>query len=850
MKTAPLLLVIGTRPEAIKMAPVYFALKNAEIPTLLCSTMQHDQLLLDVLNLFAITPDIQLNIMRHGQDLFYITQSVLQKIKEVIATVQPALIVVQGDTTSAMAASLAAFYANIPVAHIEAGLRTDDIQAPFPEEMNRRVISVVTAYHFAPTPTAVANILAHGIRRDQIFCTGNTIVDALRIIKEKITSRTLTVREDIRTHIEQCKKNKQRILVLTLHRRESFNGAIDHILHTINQIMQKNNDLFCVYAYHPNPHVIQAINRTHLNANERIYITEPLAYHDMVYLLDAADIVLTDSGGIQEEAVSLGKPVIVLREKTERMEGVLAGLAHVVGFDSEKINRAIEQALSIQLSLPQHVAHTFGDGYAADKIVAIIKTQYPLFGRQQKHLAMESPVEIIAAKQPTDVNKKICILGLGYIGLPTAIIASSHGFNVIGVDVDEVRVQQIMAGDPVIQEPLVYERLQLVLGSGHFRATTIIESADFFIIAVPTPITHDKKANVQYVFDATNTIATVLKKGDTVIVESTVPVGITDQVADVLAEKTGLPKEDFFVVHCPERVLPGNIMHELVHNDRILGGINERSVVVAKQFYKQFVRGCLYLTDAKTAEMVKLIENSSRDAQLAFAHQVASMAVQAGLSPYTLIELANKHPRVKILRPTCGVGGHCIAVDPWFLVESFPEQSNFIKAARQTNDAKPYEVIASIKKTSMRWQEHNRKQPTILLLGLTYKPDVDDLRESPALHIAQELLTDTTMQIRVHEPYVKATLLKPLFGDCLVTSLTDGISQADIVVFLVAHQRFSIIDKKLLHTKQILDFCGVLYQSHEKIHDNEISFWPAKSMVHFNENPLVENQQRSEEISS
>jgi UDP-N-acetyl-D-mannosaminuronic acid dehydrogenase len=454
---------------------------------------------------------------------------------------------------------------------------------------------------------------------------------------------------------------------------------------------------------------------------------------------------------------------------------------------------------------------------------------------------------------PPALNKKICILGLGYIGLPTAIIAASHGFNVVGIDVDEVRVQQIMAGDPVIQEPLVYEQLQLVLRSGHFRATMHLEPADYFIIAVPTPITKDKKADIHYVLDATLAVAPVLKKGNTVIVESTVPVGVTEHVAQLLAEKTGMSKGiDFFVVHCPERVLPGNIMHELIHNDRIIGGINEQSVETAKIFYKQFVRGCLYLTDAKTAEMVKLVENSSRDAQLAFAHQIASMADAAGLSPYQVIELANKHPRVNILRPTCGVGGHCIAVDPWFLVDSFPHHSSFIKAARETNDAKPVEVIACIKKAVEGWHKKHHKNPTTLLLGLTYKPDVDDLRESPALQIAKTLQSYNKTDLLIHEPYVKANILKPLFGDRLISSIVEGISQADIVIFLVAHQRFSIIDKTILKSKKVLDFCGVLYQPKFKVTNNEISFWPTKSMIHFVESSLIEHEQRerSEEISS
>lgn len=829
---SPVLLIVGTRPEGIKMAPVYHALVRAGIPTIVCSTMQHDQLLTEVLDLFDIIPDSALKIMRPKQDLFYLTQAVLQKTKELFLKENPCMVLVQGDTTSSMAAALAAFYLHIPVGHIEAGLRTDDIHTPFPEEMNRRVISMVSKYHFAPTPSAVANLLAHGVHRDQIFCTGNTVVDALYIVREKIASKKIFIREDIKNIIALARNKGHQIGLITLHRRESFNGPLETILKTIKDWIQHHPDTTWFYPYHPNPHVVETIQAVGLADMPNLYLCEPVAYKELVYILDAAHLVLTDSGGIQEEAVSLGKPVLVLREKTERMEGVLAGAARVVGSNPEAIREGLEWAQNYHHESLNSVSDIYGDGHAAEKIVAFIQSRFDDLQRKPETQTMPEPITMQPAIKDTDV-KQVSILGLGYIGLPTAIVAAESGLNVVGFDIDVERVASINNGNPIIHEPEAYEKLQFVLGSGAFRATTQIEPADFFIIAVPTPITADKKADMSYVYAATDSIITVLKHDDTIIIESTIPVGATQKVGHYIQEKTGLRSGvDFFIAHCPERVLPGHIFYELITNDRIIGGINKESVEQAKQFYKPFVSGTLYLTDAKTAEMVKLVENSSRDAQLAFAHQVASMAYSIGLNPYEIIELANKHPRVKILRPTVGVGGHCIAIDPWFLVESFPGQSDFIKAARITNDAKPHEVVNCIQQTVHTWRKNNIGICKVLLLGVSYKPNVEDLRESPALSIAQQLSQDGTMQTFIADPHVDQHILDALFGERVV-NIIDGIQKADIVVFLVAHDRFKVIDRKLLDHKQIIDYCGVLYQTSALGNADEEHYWPTPGMMDF-----------------
>ena len=825
---SPVMLIIGTRPEGIKMAPVYHALKRAGVPTLLCSTMQHDQLLHEVFEVFDLEPDITLNIMRPRQDLFYITQAVLQKTKEIFIKYKPRLVLVQGDTTTAMAAALSAFYLRIPIGHVEAGLRTDDVNAPFPEEMNRRIIGMIASYHFAPTPGNVANLLANGLRRDQVFCTGNTVVDALQIVKEKIRNRTLSIRDDIQSYVQECKKDGKLIVLLTVHRRESFGSNLLSILKTVKNWAKKHPDVRWVYPFHPNPNVIDAIQSVGLSELETIFLCEPLAYSELIYVLDAAAFVVTDSGGIQEEAMSLAKPVLVLREKTERMEGVLLGCAKLVGFDSHTIQAGFDWAIEQKKQLKREIAYMYGDGHAAEKIVAFIQSCY-----EELAPSKNNDVEMIedAYEPERELSvKKVCVIGLGYIGLPTAIVAAEAGYEVAGFDIDVARVHAINNGNPIIQEPETFEKLQIVLGAGSFSASTEIASADIFVIAVPTPITSDKKADLSYVFSACDSIATVLKSADLVLVESTIPVGTTKIIASRLFEKTGLdPYKDFFIAHCPERVLPGNIFQELVANDRIIGGLTHDAAQKAKEFYALFVSGASYLTNHEIAEMVKLVENSSRDVQLAFAHEIASMAQTKGINPYELIALANKHPRVSILQPSCGVGGHCIAVDPWFLVESFPEQAHLIKTARLVNDAKPYEVLQRIKEVVKNWQNRNdTKTCTVLLCGVTYKPNVEDLRESPALLIVQELLNDNHLQIMVTDPHVETKKMHDLFEDHVAG--VECISQADVVVFLVAHDRFKLIDKKILASKEIVDACGVL--QHISLHEDN-SFWPARTVMDF-----------------
>lgn len=349
-----------------------------------------------------------------------------------------------------------------------------------------------------------------------------------------------------------------------------------------------------------------------------------------------------------------------------------------------------------------------------------------------------------------------------------------------------------MNGVCPIVEPGLEKLLREVLAQKNFRVSNELEPADCFIIAVPTPFTRDKQADLSYVWRAAKTIAKKIQPGNLVILESTVPVGTTQKLAKFFPHA--------YVAYCPERVLPGKIVHELIHNDRIIGGICERSAQLAQEFYKKLVRGTCYVTSDKVAEMVKLVENSSRDIQIAFANQIAGMCDREKIDPFEVIRLANRHPRVEILQPGCGVGGHCIAVDPWFLIKRFPNNSQLLQAARTINDTKPSVVIKKVFEKVAKFFITHKRKPNVLVLGITFKPDVDDQRESPALSITNHLFFQgKILNLSICDPFV------PEYN----INISSALSQADIIIALVKHSCFKTIDKKFIVNKIIVDPCGL-----------------------------------------
>lgn len=372
----PIVLVIGTRPDAIKLLPLYFALKKEHVPVILCSTFQHDDLLKQVLHLFRVTPDSSLHVMRENQDLYYLTSIILEKMKELYTKYDPAYVVVQGDTTTAYAAGLAAFYAKIPVAHVEAGIRSFDKYGPFPEEVNRKMIATFADVHFAPTQNSVLNLLHEGVSRSAIVQTGNTVTDALRIIKQKINDHDITLDAALVDAVEGAKRNKQKIILFTVHRRESFGSPLQSILEAIKEYAQEHPHVSIFFPAHPNPSVQALIREKNIASCSNIVISKPYSYENTVYLASSCDLVVTDSGGLQEEAASLGKYAVIVRDRTDRPESVFAGLATVVGSSKKLIKHEIDRHL-YHLMPNNEKNNLFGDGYASEKIVRFFQ-QLPL----------------------------------------------------------------------------------------------------------------------------------------------------------------------------------------------------------------------------------------------------------------------------------------------------------------------------------------------------------------------------------------------------------------------------------------------------------------------------------------
>lgn len=399
-----------------------------------------------------------------------------------------------------------------------------------------------------------------------------------------------------------------------------------------------------------------------------------------------------------------------------------------------------------------------------------------------------------------DKNKmKVAMIGLGYIGLPTAALIASKEIKVIGVDIHQHVVDTINKGEIHIVEPDLDTLVRDVVKEGYLTASTEPKESDVYLIAVPTPFKGDHEPDISYVESAIRALLPTLKEGALVIIESTSPVGTTEKMEQVIFTERPELKGKIFIAYCPERVLPGNVIYELEHNDRAIGGINDDSTEKALWFYKHFVKGQLHKTNARTAEMCKLVENSSRDVQIAFANELSMICDDAGIDVWELINLANKHPRVNILQPGTGVGGHCIAVDPWFIVSEFPKKAKIIRAAREINNYKTEWVIEKIKTTALQFKIDNGRDAKIACMGLAFKPNIDDLRESPALLVTKTLLSNNFDVIAV-EPNIKT------HKNIEIYTIEKALEQTDIIVFLVAHNEF----KGLVTNKQSLDFCNII----------------------------------------
>ena len=399
-------------------------------------------------------------------------------------------------------------------------------------------------------------------------------------------------------------------------------------------------------------------------------------------------------------------------------------------------------------------------------------------------------------------NPEVVMIGLGYIGLPTAALIAEGGTYVHGVDINQNVVDTINKGEIHIVEPSLDTSVSNAVSKGFLKAATTPVEANTYLIVVPTPFKDKNEPDISFVHAATTAILPLLKEGDLYIIESTSPIGTTEKMMTYIYEERPELNGKLHIAYCPERVLPGNVMYELVHNDRVIGGIDEASTEKAVAFYAKYVKGELHKTNARTAEMCKLVENSSRDVQIAFANEISLICDKADINVWELITLANKHPRVNILQPGCGVGGHCIAVDPYFIVSDYPMESRIIGTAREVNNYKSFWCAEKVQNVKLQFELQNGRKPKIALMGLAFKPDIDDLRESPAKYIVQRVLQNAN-----NEEYY---IVEPNISEHNVFKLTDyntAFEKADIVVFLVAHKEFKLLPKST--DKVMLDFCGI-----------------------------------------
>lgn len=415
---------------------------------------------------------------------------------------------------------------------------------------------------------------------------------------------------------------------------------------------------------------------------------------------------------------------------------------------------------------------------------------------------------------------RVCVVGLGYIGLPTASVLAGRGLTVLGVDTNPDAVRTINEGRIHIHEPDLDVAVREAVRSGNLVAFTEPQPADVFILAVPTPMTADHRPDLRYVESAARAIAPVLEPGNLVVVESTIPVGATESVCQWIAEERpdltvptrggdpeALGADRIYAAHCPERVLPGQIMKELVENDRVIGGVDEASTAVAVELYRRFCEGAIHPTDCRTAELCKLCENAYRDVNIAFANELSLVCERLDIDVWRLISLANRHPRVNILKPGPGVGGHCIAIDPWFIVSSAPEQAKLMRTAREVNDSKPGVVVERVRGEAARLGA-----PVIACLGLAFKADVDDLRESPAVAITERLAEEGVGRILAVEPYVSALPPQLMALGVEPATLEEALAQADVLVLLVDHSAFRSVDPSAYAGKVVVDTRGIWSQ--------------------------------------
>jgi len=750
-------IVVGTRPEIIKMAPVIRECKNRNIPYFIIHSNQHyseemDSIFFKELELPNPHYNLGVGSGLHSNQ----TGNILIKMEPILVDEKPDIVLVQGDTNTVLAGALAASKLDIKVGHIEAGLRSYD--RTMPEETNRIMTDHISDYLFAVGPNQRSILQKEGIEEARIHTVGNTVSDSLFQHLE-ISAVKSNILNELSLHAKDY-------FLVTAHRASNVDipANLLELLELFNQLHNKYQQTI-VWPIHPRTQA--KLKEFNIDIPSYLKLLPPIGYLDFIQLQKHAQLILTDSGGIQEEACLLGVPCITLRENTERPESIEVGANVLVGRDASKALSAADKWLMSNDEL--NWKNPFGDGHVAEHILDIIT--------EARNITEEEKI--------TPFNESIAVIGMGYMGLPISSLIAQAGYSVTGVDLSQEKVDAINNAECPFDEVGMPELLKKVVSQGFLKASTSIPSSDTYLVAVPTPH-KDNSCDRSYVFSAADAIAKVAKDGQVVIVESTISPQTSLAVEQRFAEK-GLKIE---VVHCPERAIPGQTLFELVNNDRIIGASSEVAQQKVKRIYQSFVNGEVFLTDLTTAECIKLVENTSRDVGIAFANELAEICKELDVNVHEVIRLANRHPRVNVLTPGPGVGGHCIPIDPWFLVEN-TKAGEFVRLARKINDERPSIVAQQAIELLKDTQGNN-----ITILGVAYKANVDDCRETPAEHILAEFKKQG-VNVKYHDPHVPE-------WDCdRLQSLAEVNEWSDVVILVTDHTCYNDLELSvpLLNTR-------------------------------------------------
>jgi UDP-N-acetylglucosamine 2-epimerase (non-hydrolysing) len=757
-------IIVGTRPEIIKMAPVIRECEDRGISYFIIHSNQHyskemDSIFFDELHLPAPHYNLGVGSGLHSNQ----TGNILIKMEPILIEEKPDVVLVQGDTNTVLAGALTASKLNIKVGHIEAGLRSYD--RTMPEETNRIMTDHISEYLFAVGPNQEKILKSEGIEHSKIHTVGNTVSDSL-FQHLDISAKQSTILSDLAL-------TSGDYFLVTAHRASNVDivSNLKELLHLFDE-MHANYTGTIVWPIHPRTQA--KLKEFSIELPSYLHLIAPVGYLDFIQLQKHAKLILTDSGGIQEEACLLGVPSLTLRENTERPEAVEVGASELVGRNAEKAVKAAKQWLE-----RDHYTwdNPFGDGHVARAIIDIIVND--------NTLAAELP---IVAR-----NETISVVGMGYMGLPISCLIAQAGYSVTGVDLNQDKVDAINRGECPFDEVGMAELVDKVVSQGFLKASTTIPSSETYLVAVPTPHNGAAQDSSQvnscdrsYVFSAVDAIAKVAKDGQTVIIEST----ISPQTSIAVEQRFADAGLNIDVVHCPERAIPGETLHELVHNDRIIGASNKKAQQKVKAIYQSFVSGQVFLTDLTTAECIKLVENTSRDVGIAFANELAEIAKELKVDVHEVIRLANRHPRVNVLTPGPGVGGHCIPIDPWFLVEN-TSSGELVRLARKINDQRP-NIVAQQAVELLKSVGGNK----IGILGVAYKANVDDCRETPADAILTYFKA-AGIEVCYHDPFVAV-------WDCpCKESLTDMEQWADTLILVTDHACYkdSVFSTPLLNTR-------------------------------------------------